>query len=87
MSQSNSLEKINSERLEHALGQIHGLAAALMAVISTHPDAVTLLKHLKAARIGVHKNLHPDASAHFLNGLNDTLDRLETAAMRPDRMA
>jgi len=87
MNQSNSLDKINSERVEHALGQIHGLTAALMAVISTHPDAVTLLKHLKAARAGVQKNIQPGASAHFLNGLNDTMDRLETAATLPDRIA
>jgi len=74
---------IGDQRIEKALGQIHGLLAAMYTLIATHPEPERLLQHLERAEMGAQSRALPVAvSEVFLDAMGDVMQRLQAVARR-----
>jgi len=82
------LENIDHKRLEKALGQIHGLTATIMALVSFHPKPESLSTLLDSTYLQVQARTLPTAvSDGFLIGVDDVIRRVQHALAHAARRA
>jgi limonene-1,2-epoxide hydrolase len=70
-----------SERLDFALGQIHGLKAVIAALIRTSPDSSAVQRHLQAVQQAAEARVLPEeVSDAFVDGMREVFEKLRRKA-------